>query len=462
MRARPTTNNRRRRRGIASMLAMLFLILFSVLSIGFYASSNMSAQVARNERVAGDAQYAAEGGLAFMRYQLESVVIPTNTANANLFATCTSELGRLLNGTTNMGGRSVQNTAGTIHIPGPDAWVPLDAAGRQKFRAAVTQSGAFLILTVVGVGPDPAITRTIRIKFQKAPRASALFDYGVASKGKIVTSGASRIIGQGDPARGSILSTNMTDAYPIVVNGKEVSGDISLVNPDANVSYSSTVSIGGTTNSVLIQDHIHKGVAPPAFPDIDTSAYAAFATNPYVGGKLLDNAYIPAGMNPKFTGGVTIKGVLLVKSPNVIDFGGNVDIQGVIVVENGAALDLAKNQLNFTGSVVVKPVETLPDTYGELKKLTGAFVLAPNYFVSYSGNFSTVSGHIMASQIKFWGNAGGVIKGSVIKIEDVQMDVGGSSEVVIASTGTSNYPTGVTFGLKFAPLPDTYVELPME
>lgn len=100
--------------------------------------------------------------------------------------------------------------------------------------------------------------------------------------------------------------------------------------------------------------------------------------------------------------------------------------------------------------------------YGELKKLTGAFVLAPNYFVSMSGSFSSVSGHIMASQIRFWGNADGTIKGSVINLNNTQMDVGGSAEVVIVSTGTSNYPTGVTFGSKFAPLPDTYVELPME
>jgi Tfp pilus assembly protein PilX len=67
---------------------MLFLILFSILSIGFYASTTMSVQVARNERVAADAQYAAESGLAFMRYQLEAVDFPTSTTNANLLTAC--------------------------------------------------------------------------------------------------------------------------------------------------------------------------------------------------------------------------------------------------------------------------------------------------------------------------------------------------------------------------------------
>jgi hypothetical protein len=442
-------------------LAMLFLILFSVLAVGFYASSNMSAQVSRNERVAADAQLAAESGLAFMRYQLGEIDIPIATANENLFPLVTSQLASQLNGTSNMNGLTVQSVNGVISIPSATRWMNLDPAGKQKFRATVTQSGAFLILTVVGQGQDPAITRTARIKFQKAPRASALFDYGVASKGKIVTSGSSRIIGQGDPARGSILSTNMTDPTPVVINGKEVSGDISIVNPSGDVSYSGA-SIGGTSNSILIQDHIHKGVQEPDFPDIDTSAYAAYAVNPYTGSKTLDNTYIPANTNPKFTGNTTIKGVLLVKAPNVVEFGGNVTIQGVIVVENGAALDLTKNHLNFTGNVSATGVETLPESYGGLRNLTGAFVLGNNYSVSFSGNFGTVSGHIIASKIRFWGNSGGVVKGSVINMNDVQMDIGGSSQVTIASTGTSNYPTGVTFGAKFAPLPDTYVELPME
>jgi hypothetical protein len=40
------------------------------------------------------------------------------------------------------------------------------------------------------------------------------------------------------------------------------------------------------------------------------------------------------------------------------------------------------------------------------------------------------------------------------------MDITGSSDIVIAATGTTNYPTGVTFGVKYVPLPDTYAELP--
>ena len=281
----------------------------------------------------------------------------------------------------------------------------------------------------------------------------------MASKGQIVTAGSSVIIGQGDPARGSVLSTDMVDATPVIIGGKQVSGDISITNPAGNISYSGA-NIGGSTDPAQIQNHLHKGVQTPDFPDIDVSAYTAYATNKYVGGKTLDNVYIPPNTNPKFSGNTTITGVLYVQAPNVVDFGGNVTIQGVIVVDTTAATDLVKNQLNFTGNVSASGVETLPASYGNLRTLTGAFILAPNFATSFTGSFGTVAGSIIAGNVNFSGNAGGTVKGSIINMTNNPLSVNGSSDIIIASTGTSNYPTGVTFGLKYTPLPDTYVELP--
>ena len=78
-----------------------------------------------------------------------------------------------------------------------------------------------------------------------------------------------------------------------------VSGDISVTNPAANVTYGGA-SIGGTKDPVQIAaKHIHKGVTAPDFPDIDTSAYAAYATTAYDGhGQDAHQRLHPAGMNP--------------------------------------------------------------------------------------------------------------------------------------------------------------------
>src|SRR5678815_96058 len=75
----PTRQNYTRR-GIASMLAMLFLVLFATLAVGFYASTDMSSQVASNEEHVARAFVASESGLEFIKYQLANVNIPPNTA----------------------------------------------------------------------------------------------------------------------------------------------------------------------------------------------------------------------------------------------------------------------------------------------------------------------------------------------------------------------------------------------
>src|SRR4051794_10087911 len=219
--ARPALARSRRRTGIASVLAMLYLILFAVMAVGFYAATTMAGQISRNEKRLTDAQLAAESGLQFTRYQLGQVDITTATLQADLLPKVCTELGRLMNGTSNMGGNTVQITNGAIYLPSAGSTMPIDAGGGKTFRATITQSGTFLVVTVVGYCSDPNITRTMQMKYAQAPRASALFDFGVASKGKIVTGGSAVVVGDGDPTRGSVLSTSMTDPTPVVIGGEE-------------------------------------------------------------------------------------------------------------------------------------------------------------------------------------------------------------------------------------------------
>src|SRR4051794_19425215 len=123
--ARAAFARSRARSGIASVLAMLYLVLFAVMAIGFYAATTMAGQISRNERRLTDAQLAAESGLQFTRYQLGQVDITTGTLQADLLPKVCAELGRLMNSTGNMGGNTVQITNGAIYIPSPTGTVPL-------------------------------------------------------------------------------------------------------------------------------------------------------------------------------------------------------------------------------------------------------------------------------------------------------------------------------------------------
>jgi hypothetical protein len=169
------------------------------------------------------------------------------------------------------------------------------------------------------------------------------------------------------------------------------------------------------------------------------------------------------------TGGATINGVLEIQSPNVVRFKGNVTVNGVIIQTPGTpgAYDGVNNQINFGGTVSATPINQLtPTTYGTLPQLTGSFLPAPSFAVSMTGNFGAVSGSIIAGTVSMSGNATGTADGSAIATYDSSaagsgssVYLNGSTDIIISSTGTSNYPTGMSFGNSYTPLPGTYIEV---
>ena len=453
----------RRRRGVTAVLAMLYLVLMATLAAGFYAVTNNAVQVTQSHRRVHDAAFAAESGMEFIRYHLAQLSIPYGTPSEKLFGKVKTHLSSAINGTANVNGGSIGLGDTTISIPaGANDWVSADPRGAQ-FRITIQDMTQSVRVKVVGRGSDSSILRAIQIDYNLAQRASRIFDYGVASKGKIWTDGSSKIKGATDPTKGSVLSTCTTDPIPVVIRGKEVSGDISVSNPNATVIVDGA-SIGGETSmAVIMSDHVHKGVEPPEFPTVDTAAFQAFATNTYsaAGGnnQTLVNCRIPANTNPSFTGTTKIQGVLYIETPNKVDFGGNVSIQGVIVTQNNPTGTISTNTISFKGGVDSTGVETLPASFGKLREMTGSFLLAPGFATLFTGDFKTINGSILVSRLSMSGNAGGTILGTVVNLDDTLLSLAGSSEIVIASTGTSNYPTGVFFSSRYVPLADTYEEV---
>jgi Tfp pilus assembly protein PilX len=460
------------RRGFTSVMAMLYLVLFSALSLGFYTATTMSVQVAKNERSSSVAQIGAESGLRFIRYQMGLINV-TVSSGGDLLTPVYTALQSTLNGTQNLGSDSIAMTGGVIYIPSSNTshFITTDSTTGAKFRVEISQVGTQIVVKSYGQGTVSTISRAMQLCFTQASHASAIFNYGVASKGKITTAGSSYILGSPDPTKGSVLSTDAVDSTPIVVDGKQVSGDVSITNPTGSVSYSGA-SIGGTSDPSQITNHIHIGVPAPLFPTVDPSQYLTAATGSSYGllpgltkqltgtwSGYYANCTIPPNTNPSFSGTVKIAGVLYIKAPNVVTFKGNTTIQGVIIVDPAAADDPVHNQINFTGSVAAQPVTSLDSTFGTLPGLTGAFILAPNFGVNFSGDFGTIGGSIIASQVSMTGNAGGTIQGSVICVDNNPMLVNGSADIIIASTGTSQYPSGVNFGAYYRPLPDTYSEI---
>src|SRR5688572_20942504 len=81
-----------RRRGVASVLAMMYLLIFAALALGFYAATNMSAQLSSNEKRTIEAQLAAESAVAFLQYHLSAVNIPGGLTSEQAFAELNTQL----------------------------------------------------------------------------------------------------------------------------------------------------------------------------------------------------------------------------------------------------------------------------------------------------------------------------------------------------------------------------------
>lgn len=468
---------------------MVYMVIFSALAIGFYAATTTSSQLASNEKSSIAAQVSAESGIQFLRYHLSALDIVAGLRPDQAFEEVFMQLESRLENSPNLDGSRVGYDGMTISIP-ERGYVHLDAAKTQRFRITISRAGDKLVANVVGRGGNVSVGRGVEIEFSKAENATDIFNFGVASRGRVLTSGNSTITGLTDPTKGSILSTNRDSLSPVEIFGKKISGDVSIVT-NADVKFGSGVSIGGTSNVTLIRrDHIHKNAREPRFPDIDTIAYEqevvrTFSTtdsdNVITTEVLLENIRIPSGSGTKdrplvFGGGARVRGVVYIEGSNVIEFGGNVNIQGVIVTANTAAQPIVElvntekvvtnNVLSFTGSVTASPIEDLDpvlyagENWDRIRKLDGAFIIAPTYRVSMWGNFGNVGGSVICAQFQMGGSAEGTIEGSIIQMrDDVNTSISGSADVVIASTGTTEYPPGVTFGHHYTPVYGSYKEV---
>jgi type 1 fimbria pilin len=206
---------------------------------------------------------------------------------------------------------------------------------------------------------------------------------------------------------------------------------------------------------------VHKGVDEPECPTVDTSMFIPYATNVYTPGKgTYSNIRIPPNTNPSFNAGTVLKGVIYIEQPNSVTFNGNASIQGVIVTDTDKpAGNLTTNSIKFTGSFSAQGVESLDPSYGNLRNLSGSFMLMPNFAVTFTGNFdATAHGNIVVDQASMTGSSSVKLDGSLVILKDTPMTMGGNSQLT-AGDNALGFPAGLKFSNRYVALPDTYDEV---
>ncbi len=431
-----------RQRGIVLILTMIILVVFASLAVAMSTLSDMNLQMADNQRCGAGARYAAESGVEVLRFWLSQITLSGNLDAANYLTAVHSFL------VTDCTLPSLPTLTGSsVTLPA----VSLDAESQQTFSAVLALADAnTLRLTVTG--QYEGVTRTIQTDYGFDSRANSVFNYGVASRGPLSISGNILLTGATIEMESNAYIESLGDIQALsIIGNSQIGGDVSICNSLAVVDLQGgRAGIGGETGQTAIDDHVEFGVPQVEFPEPTASMYASYASNVMDANTdtSADTSYanlrIPAGLNPHFSGNVTLQGVIFIETPNVVTFSGNVDMTAIVVGDGDWTDNSETNQINITGNITSESVSDLPHEaqFSGLHEETGTFIMAPGFAVSMGGNFSTVAGSIAGNGISFHGNAGGTINGSVINYSDEPMELSGNSDLLFNRSGLDGIPAG--------------------
>jgi hypothetical protein len=452
------------RRGIASVLAMLYLLIFSALALGFFTAVTIAAQIAHNDEKALGAQIACESGLEFVQYQLSRVRIPGNTPAPDVMAEVHKDLLAQQASSDNIAGRGIALDNNTIHFPaGFEDYVPLDFDGA-GFRADVTDVGdGWLRVIAHGRYRGVTISRTIEMYFESVAVNSSIFDFGIVTRGPIVLNGNASIGGSGVVAQDNSVLSLYQGGTPLSMTGNpSIAGDAFMTNANGRASVSGGASVGGSSIATVRADHIHVGKPnpDPEIPTVDTSIFLPYVRTTYQPGlPVYRNVRIPKNTNPSFSSDVRIEGVMYVEYPNQLKFSGKTTVVGVIVVQNGAPP--GSGSMKFTGQFEAQGMDALPATSDfpeDLRALRGSALLAPGFKLEFAGGAGTVGGTVVADAFSYQGHSGGTINGTLIALSTAPFSMGGNPSLSrIKPNGP--IPAGLVFSRTYKPLYDTYMEL---
>ena len=185
------------RRGMSSIIALMFLSLFACLAAAYAAFANCNLVTANNQAAVQAARMQAESGMSFMLRTVKALQFPAGTTEETLMANLRQSLAERLEGTGNLQGATISYDGQTVVIP-PIAFDGQDRCFEATFSLA-DDSSVYLRVN----GRAGAICRSAGMNLQLMPGASAVFDYGIASRSSIRMMGNASVAGENDPGDSS-------------------------------------------------------------------------------------------------------------------------------------------------------------------------------------------------------------------------------------------------------------------
>jgi len=440
-------------RGVASILALLFLAIFASLSVAFFTSTSMGLVQSSSLAAMTEARLAAESGLSFLIYELSHCGVSGSLRGQALLDSLADRLSADLDGTPNLGGRVVAYDGSAITVP------TIGLGGGKSFSGQVSLSSPDTVrLTVTGecaagAGASAKIVQR-QVAIDIHPTWDQALAFGICSKGPVEMGRNTDLSGVTQASDGSIHSAAAGTA--VSCGSGHISGDVSVSAPGA-----STDLTGTTVDGVVRYE------APPVtMPTIDRMLYGSLATTVMnlsdPAAETYTNIRIPPNTNPRFDTNVTILGILYVQAPNNVQFMNNVTFIGVIVADDPppGSPDSA-NYIYFKNNMTFNGVEQLPDTpeFSEVRKLQGVAILCPGFTVEFKNNMTSVGGIMAVKALIAKNNIDSTIMGNVLIYGDAGLCFKNNSDVDIRLSGSGPPPGFKGCGLPaLAPDRSTYAE----
>lgn len=431
---------------MALVLCLVFLLVFSTLSLGLFTTSNTNLQAASNHIQANRALMAAESGLEFIKHWMGRIHLAgyINPDYRYVYLRHYLAVDMLNSFVSDV----IENEY--LWIGYQSGGIVINAEG-DRFTAALYPIDQSRVQIIVS-GTSGTLQRNLSAEFTFGVRQDSVFNYGVATKGPLNLNGNIEITGVNLAVEADVYIESDTDINALsIIGNSQIAGDVKITNPSAAVTLQGgQAGIGGETGEEAISNHVQTGVPHTQFPYPNSASFEHYATGMLVDSSTdmgdvgtLVNAKIAPNTNPIFNT-VDIQGILYVESPNVVTFGGNVNITGLIVAEGSWTDNSGVNQMIFQGNVESHSVIELPadSEFDGLRDSTGTFLMAPGFSLSFGGNFGTLNGAIAGNGINFFGNAGGTIAGSVVNYSPTPMTLSGNSDLFFNRSGVNDIPTG--------------------
>ncbi len=449
---------------------MLLVLLLTTLSVGILSASHVSLRQATNFEAVHVAQLQSESGLGYLINLLNGAQLPEPNDTTGMLGALATHLGGRLDGGTAMQGSQVVYSPANGQEPNTVRLPLVTMGGTGFFSAAITMPDANNVqMLVTGRSGDVARTVGIYFELHGGQPADFYLPYGIASRGPVRATGNVSMVSTRDPLHASVASGTYSHAQAIEVTGNVgIDGDLFVSNPDGSASVWGNASIGGASGAG-IDDHIHIGVGDLDLPRVDTEAFRHLATNVMDsrtrtnGNRTFENLYVPAGLNPTFSGNITLKGIVFIEQPNDVKFAGNCDLTGIVVTEDAGDGNESSCRIRFTGNSEFNPPDQLPDQpqFAGIRDMTGVAFLCPGFGLHMTGNFGTIAGWMAAQKFKFTGNVHGTVHGGIINYGDTEMRLTGNTNLTFDRDEGSEDPTGLVMPAQPPTLiliPESYFE----